>query len=158
MLLIQFPHHRPRRRQRVPHKQEQTLVAREGDALSNDVGKLAERQVARNEELVLVDERDRLGGLGTPSFDNDGDSTRELFMDSATFLGPGRQRVGALKIHPYQFFLFWVRRRRRRPPICLEWVLFRVLIDHLSTYFLMEAALPSFPSTDPVTRCLAFKR
>jgi hypothetical protein len=56
MLLVQFPHHRPRRRQRVPHKQEQALVAREGDALSNDVGKLAERQVARNEKLVLVDE------------------------------------------------------------------------------------------------------
>jgi len=113
MPLGQFPHQGPRRRQRIPHKQEQALVAREGDALSNDVGKLAERQVARNEELVLVDERDRLGGLVPPSFDNDGDSAREFFVDSATFLGPGRQRIGTLKIHPYQFFLFWVR---RRPP------------------------------------------
>lgn len=133
MSLVQFPHQGPRRRQRIPHKQEQALIARKSDALSNDVGKLAERQVARNEELVLVDERDRLGGLVAPSFDNDGDSSRELFVDSATFLGPGRQRIGALKIHPYQFFLFWVR--RRRPPLWLEWVLFRVLIPNLSKYF-----------------------
>ena len=99
MLLVQFPHQGPRRRQRIPHKQEQALIAREGDALSNDVGELPERQVARDEELVLVNERDRVGGLGTPPFDDDGDSTRELFVDSAAFLGPGRQRIGALKIH-----------------------------------------------------------
>ena len=105
MLLVQFPHHRPRRRQRIPHKQEQALVAREGDALSNDVGKLAECQVARDEELVLVDERDCIRGLGAASFDNDGDSARELFVDSAAFLGPGRQRIGALKIHAYFGFL-----------------------------------------------------
>ena len=99
MPLVQFPHQGPRRRQRIPHKQEQALIAREGDALSNDVGKLAEGQVARDEKLVLVNERDRLGGLGATSFDNDGDSARELFVDSAAFLGPGRQRVGALKVH-----------------------------------------------------------
>ena len=99
MPLVQFPHQGPRRRQCIPHKQEQALVAREGDALSNDVGKLAEGQVPRNEELVLVDERHCIGGLDAAPFDNDGDSARELFMDSAAFLGPGRQRIGALKIH-----------------------------------------------------------
>ena len=96
---VQFPHQRPRRRQGIPHKHEQGLVTRERDALSNDVGKLAERQVARDEKFVLVDERDCMGGLGAPPFDDDGDSPREFFVDSSAFQGPGRQRIGALKLH-----------------------------------------------------------